>query len=221
MSLLQVRGLRKTFGQRLIIELAELTLERGSSYVLTGVNGAGKSTLLRILAGLEMAQIDSMVFEGVAIPTHAISAHVAPRIMYLHQHPYLFSSSVAANVGFGLKTAAMSYHTRMQLIDDAMAWAGVQHLANVHPHKLSGGEKQRVALARARVVNADVLLLDEPTANLDEDARGQVAGLIRQMCDNNHCVVMATHDPELMTMKKAIVLRLEDKTLYVDCSDLT
>jgi len=56
-------------------------------------------------------------------------------------------------------------------------------------------------------------LLDEPTANLDEEARRQVAGLIRQMCDNNHCVVIATHDPELMTLENAVQLRLENAAL--------
>ncbi len=94
-----------------------------------------------------------------------------------------------------------------------MTWAGVDHIAHVAPHRLSGGEKQRVALARAKVLNPDVLLLDEPTANLDEAARMQVNNLIRQMCDNNHCVVIATHDPELIALEKAIVWRLHHAKL--------
>lgn len=215
MSLLAVRGLRKAFGERVIIELDELMLDRGRSYVLTGGNGAGKSTLLRILAGLETAQLASMSFEGKTVPPQAICAQLAPRIMYLHQHPYLFNSSVANNVGFGLKRVAMSHKRKTALIDEAMTWAGVHHLARVPPHKLSGGEKQRVALARAHVINPDVLLLDEPTANLDKEARRQVAALIRQMCDNNHCVVMATHDPELTAVKNSIILRLENASLHI------
>jgi tungstate transport system ATP-binding protein len=215
MSLLRVRSLRKSFGARLIIELDELQLERGRSYVLTGRNGAGKSTLLRILAGLEAAEIASVHFEGLPIPVDAICAIVAPRIMYLHQHPYLFSTSVAANVGFGLKANAMPHARKIQLVNEAMDWADVHHLAKVPPHKLSGGEKQRVALARARVMNPDVLLLDEPTANLDEEARRQVAGLIKQMCDNNHCIVMATHDPELIAIENSTILRLENKSLNI------
>lgn len=215
MSLLHVRKLRKTFGERLIIELDELQLERGRSYVLTGRNGAGKSTLLRILAGLEAAEIASVYFEGLPIPVQAICASMAPRIMYLHQHPYLFSTSVAANVGFGLKAKAMPQAQKVQLVNEAMDWADVHHLAKVPPHKLSGGEKQRVALARARVMNPDVLLLDEPTANLDEGARRQVVGLIKQICDNNHCIVMATHDPELMAIESSTILRLENRRLNI------
>jgi tungstate transport system ATP-binding protein len=215
MSLIQVRGLRKTYKERLIVDLPELTLERGYSYLLTGSNGSGKTTLLRVLAGLESAEIKQLSFEGVAIPLQDICKHLAPRVIYLHQHPYLFSTSVAANVAFGLKAAGIPHHKQVAVVDEAMTWAGVHHLAHIAPHKLSGGEKQRVALARARVLNPDVLLLDEPTANLDEEARGQVAGLIRRMCDNNHCVVIATHDPELMILQNAVNLRLENARLQL------
>ena len=216
MSLIKVRGLRKAFDERLIIDCAELTLERGRSYLLTGSNGSGKTTLLRILAGLEAAQINSLSFEGVAVPPQEISMRLAPRVVYLHQHPYLFSSSVAANVAYGLKAAGLSHRKQQPLVHEAMTWAGVHHLAHITPHKLSGGEKQRVALARARVLNPDVLLLDEPTANLDEAARKQVAALIKQMCDNNHCVVIATHDPELMILENAVSLRLENAALLIN-----
>lgn len=215
MSLIQVRGLRKTYNERLIVDIPELALERGYSYLLTGSNGSGKTTLLRVLAGLESAEIKQLSFEGVAIPLQDICKHLAPRVIYLHQHPYLFSTSVAANVAFGLKAAGIPHHKQATVVDEAMTWAGVHHLAHISPHKLSGGEKQRVALARARVLNPDVLLLDEPTANLDEEARGQVAGLIRRMCDNNHCVVIATHDPELMILQNAVNLRLENARLQL------
>jgi tungstate transport system ATP-binding protein len=215
-SLLQIKGLKKSFGERLIIDLPELTLERGRSYLLTGSNGAGKTTLLCILAGLEPAQIESLSFEDMAVPLSGICEALAPRIIYLHQHPYLFSTSVTANIAYGLKATGVNHAKRDALVDEAMTWAGVQHLAHIPPHKLSGGEKQRVALARARVLNPDVLLLDEPTANLDEAARGQVAELIKQICDNNHCVVIATHDPELMTLKNSVKLRLENAMLMIN-----
>ncbi len=215
MSLLQVKGLRKSFGERLIIDLPELILVRGQSYLLTGSNGSGKTTLLRILAGLEPAQMGSLSFEGMLIAPNEICNELAPRVVYLHQHPYLFSTSVMANVAYGLKAAGVNHAKRDILVDEAMTWAGVQHLVHIPPHKLSGGEKQRVALARARVLNPDVLLLDEPTANLDEAARGQVARLITQICDNNHCVVIATHDPELMALENSVNLRLADAALQI------
>lgn len=218
MSLLEIKGLRKSFGERLIIDAKELTLERGRSYLLTGNNGSGKTTLLRILAGLESAQIDGLSFDGNVLAATDICKHLAPRVIYMHQHPYLFSSSVRANVAYGLKAAGVPHQKQGPLIEEAMTWAGVHHLAHTPPNRLSGGEKQRVALARARVLNPNVLLLDEPTANLDEEARRQVAALIKKMCDNNHCVVIATHDPELMTLKNAVTLHLDNAALQISYS---
>jgi tungstate transport system ATP-binding protein len=214
-ALLLVSGLRKYFGERLILDVPEIKLQRGSSYVLMGANGSGKSTLLRILGGLEAAQVGSFKFDGSHIPTVDICARLAPRIIYLHQHPYLFSTSVAANIAYGLKAMAIPHREQGAVVEEAMSWAGVQHLAHIPPYRLSGGEKQRVALARARVLNPAVLLLDEPTANLDESARGQVVGLIRRMCDNNHCVVIATHDPELMALQNGVNWRLEKASLQI------
>jgi tungstate transport system ATP-binding protein len=215
MSLLSIQSLRKHFGERLIFEVDSLFLERGRSYLLTGSNGAGKTTLLRVLAGLESAEIGEVTFEGQRIEPTEICRRLASRIIYLHQHPYLFNTSVAANIGYGLKVAGIRPHQQKRMVEEALAWAGVEHVAHVAPHRLSGGEKQRVALARARVLNPDILLLDEPTANLDEVARQQVTALIGRMCDDNHCVVIATHDPDLIQLPGAMRWRLHHAGLEI------
>lgn len=211
--LYELQGLKKSYDQRLILDIDSLAFARGASYLITGNNGAGKTTLLRILAGLETAEIQSCSFDGLTLPANEIASRLAPRVLYMHQQPYLFSSSVAANIAYGLKASHIPHHLHQVKVAEAMTWAGVDHIAYVAPHRLSGGEKQRVALARAKVLNPDVLLLDEPTANLDEAARMQVNSLIRQMCDNNHCVVIATHDPELIALEKAVVWRLHHAKL--------
>lgn len=214
MSLIEINGLSKRFGDRLILDLPSLSLLRGKSYLLTGSNGAGKSTLLRILSGLESANIVSFCFDGKPVPAGEIGK-LAPHILYMHQHPYLFHTSVAENIAYGLKANGIPAKQRGSLVQEAMAWANLHELADVAPHKLSGGEKQRVALARAKVLNPEVLLLDEPTANLDEAARKQVVDLIMQICDSNRCVVLATHDPELMSLKNAVRMRLENGSLQI------
>lgn len=215
MSLLKINDLKKTFAERQILDIPSLELERGKSYLLTGDNGAGKTTLLRILAGLEPAQLGGFHFDGKSIPANEIGRRLAPHVIYLHQHPYLFNTSVASNIAYGLNAAHMPRHRQKTLLDEAMAWADVRHLADVPPHKLSGGEKQRVALARARILNPEVLLLDEPTANLDEAARRQVTELIAQVCDNNRCVLIATHDPELVRLENSTRMRLKDGSLQI------
>lgn len=202
-ALYQLQGLKKSYAQRLILDIEQLALERGNSYLITGSNGAGKTTLLRVLAGLESAEIRLCSFDGMAFPAHEILQRLAPRVAYMHQQPYLFSTTVASNIAFGLKASDIPQHLHQAMVQEAMKWAGVEHLASISAHRLSGGEKQRVALARVKVLNPDVLLLDEPTASLDEEARIQVNHLIQQMCDNNHCVVIATHDPELIALERA------------------
>jgi tungstate transport system ATP-binding protein len=197
MSLLEVRGLRKAYGERLLFEVPELVLERGRSYLLTGSNGVGKTTLLRILAGLEVADIRNYIFDGAKVTSQDIS-RLAPAIVYVHQHAYLFHSSVADNIAYGLKGRGLSKQEIAERVAAEMAWAGLEEVAKVPPSRLSGGEKQRVALARARVLKPKLLLLDEPTANLDVDARLQVAELIARMGHEDDCVLVATHDPELI-----------------------
>ena len=197
MSLLEVRGLRKSYGDRLLFEVPELTLDCGRSYLLTGANGAGKTTLLRILTGLEAADIGNYVFDGAKVASQDIS-RLAPAIVYVHQHAYLFHSSVAENIAYGLKGRGLKKQEIAERVAAEIAWAGLEEVAKVPPSRLSGGEKQRVALARARVLKPKLLLLDEPTANLDVDARLQVAELITKMGHEDDCVLVATHDPELI-----------------------
>lgn len=200
MSLLQVHALQKAFGERRLLDIAQLELDRGQSYVLTGDNGTGKTTLLRILAGLESASIASYRFDG----GEAEPSRLAPRIVYLHQHPYLFDSSVFDNIAYGLQGKGLSRDEVREKVNAEMAWAGLARIADVRPCRLSGGEKQRVALARAKVLAPDLWLLDEPTASLDSEAREQVAALIGQIRDSNNCVLVATHDTNLAGMEDAV-----------------
>lgn len=205
--ILSVHGLRKAYGDRLLLDIDSMVLMRGASYLLMGDNGVGKTTLLRILAGLERAQAGAFTFDGMRYDEASARARLAPRMVYVHQHSCLFNTSVADNIGYGM--AGLPRGERAARIEAEMAWAGIGHLARVPPHRLSGGEKQRVALARARVLKPQLLLLDEPTANLDDAAREQVAGLIRRMRDDNNCVLIATHDHDLMKLGDVVKMRLE------------
>lgn len=212
MKLLEVQGLHKAFGDRLLFEVEQLALERGKSYIVTGSNGVGKTTLLRILAGLESAEMASYVFDGRNIALSEIVT-LAPAVVYMHQHPYLFHSSVAANIAYGLKGGGLSNAEITRRVAAEMAWAGLEAVAKVPPSRLSGGEKQRVALARARVLKPRLLLLDEPTANLDISARRQVVDLIARMGDDNNCVLVATHDRELIEQQWSARFVLENMGL--------
>ncbi len=212
-ALLTVRGLRKRHGERLLFDIGELTLDAASAYVLTGANGVGKSTLLRILGGLETAEVDAVSFEGHPVSLHPYPQALRAAIVYVHQHPIMFSTSVADNIAYGLRARGESKADMKKAVEEAMAWAGVDYLQGTDPARLSGGEKQRVALARARVLKPRLLLLDEPTANLDGSAREQVIALIPTLLEQGSTVVMACHDRDLIGLPGVRRLKLRDGRL--------
>ncbi|VXC58824.1 energy-coupling factor ABC transporter ATP-binding protein [Massilia sp. 9I] len=211
--LLTVHGMRKRHGERLLFEIDRLELAAASAYVLTGVNGAGKSTLLRMLAGLERCEACAVEFEGRSMPLHPYPMELRRAIVFVHQHPIMFSTSVFHNIAYGLLARGDSRRAVAPVVEEAMRWAGVAHLVDTEPARLSGGEKQRVALARARVLQPRLLLLDEPTANLDGPAREQVMALIPTLLDAGSSVVMACHDRDLIGLPGIHRLKLRDGRL--------
>jgi len=211
--LLEVQRLVKRLGERTLFDIDRLVLSAASAYVLTGMNGAGKSTLLRVLGGLERADAGSVRFDGQAATLHPYPAQLRRAIVYVHQHPVLFSTSVAHNIGYGLQLRGEPRARVAALVERALDWAGVAHLRDADPARLSGGEKQRVALARAKVLQPRLLLLDEPTANLDGPAREQVIELIPTLAEAGGTVVVACHDRDLIGLPGVQRLKLRDGRL--------
>ena len=205
---LELKSITKNFPQRELLRGVDLALKSGNSYVLTGDNGCGKTTLMRIIAGLEPAGGGAMRFEGNEVDLDRYPEALRQRMTYVHQQPYLFHTSIAHNIAYGLNTRGVRRQQREKLIADAIAWAGVAHLRDVAPHKLSGGERQRVALARAKVLNSHLLLFDEPTANLDSDARRHAIDLIDELRGGDVTVLIACHDREIIDMPGMKRLRL-------------
>ncbi|QAU34979.1 ABC transporter ATP-binding protein [Janthinobacterium sp. 17J80-10] len=212
-ALLEIHHLSKCYGARQLFDIDTLRLQAGSAYVLTGINGSGKSTLLRMLAGLESAAGCEACFMGKSVRLAPYPAEMRAAIVYVHQHPVMFGISVAANIGYGLAARGCRPRDIDLLVAEAMDWAGVSHLRNRNPLELSGGERQRIALARAKVLDPRLLLLDEPTANLDGAAREQVIRLIPTLTAAGNSVVMACHDRDLIAMRGAQRLKLQDGRL--------
>ncbi len=211
--LLALHGIRKAFKTQPLFEIETLQIMPRSATVLTGPNGSGKTTLLRIIGGLEPAEIACAEFDGKMVSFSPYPEKLRKAIVYVHQHPVLFATSVAANIAYGLRMRGVNGAALNEQVEEAMQWAGVTHLRGHKPKTLSGGEKQRVALARARVLKPKLLLLDEPTANLDGAAREQVAELIPALLNEGASILMATHDPALTSLPGLTKLDLRDGAL--------
>jgi tungstate transport system ATP-binding protein len=215
-AVIEVDGLSKSWAGKPVLRIPRLRLEAGASYVLSGDNGAGKSTLLRILAGMEAARIERFSFEGRVLRQQQLPAGVRLQIGFVHQHPYMLSGSVRANVEYGLRVRGVPRVQRSRFAQQALEWAGMADLADAPAQRLSGGEKQRVALARVRAFSPHVYLLDEPTANLDVDGRRRVIELIAQLADENRVVMLACHDQEMISLPGVVRLHLENGRLEGD-----
>lgn len=214
-ALLSVQGLHRRHGERTLFDIERLDIAAGAAYVLTGANGSGKSTLLRMLGGLERCTACTVEFDGLRQRLYPYPRQLRRAIVYVHQHPIMFSTSVGHNIAYGLLARGADRRALRGCVEEAMAWAGVTHLRESDPARLSGGEKQRVALARARVLQPRLLLLDEPTANLDGTAREQVLALIPTLIDQGASVIMACHDRDLINLAGVRRLKLRAGCLEV------
>jgi len=152
-----VRDLQVSKGGKTICRIDQLTVIRGERVAIVGPNGSGKTTLLRVMAGLEAD------FSG----TCRIDAGMHERV-FVHQAPFLFRGSVAANVRYGLAARGINRKARKQLVNEWLERFGISELAGASVRRLSGGEARRTALARAMILRPLVLLLDEPLADLDD-----------------------------------------------------
>ncbi len=202
-ELLSITQAAKSHAGKSLLDVGPLTLAAGDLIVLTGDNGSGKTTFLKMLAGLEQPDRLRLRFDGLEATEHSYPKELRRLIVYVHQHPYLFNTSIAENIRYGLRLRRLPEEVRARRTAEAIAWAGVGHLLEVEPRRLSGGEKQRVALARVKVLEPRVLLVDEPTANLDAPARAQVIDLLRKTATGDNCVIVACHDRELVELEGA------------------
>jgi len=193
----RLQSIRKRYGSNVALDVEELTIAEGRLYTLTGANGAGKSTLLSILAFLAPPTSGEIFYAGVRVDwNHGSVEEYRRKVTLLHQSPYLFGGSVHDNVAFGLKVRGIPGEERRRIVDRALEGVGLQGFRDRKARELSGGEAQRVAMARALALEPEVLLLDEPLANIDRETAGLLESVIASLPARGTTVVMTTHDPD-------------------------
>ena len=162
----RLRQLTKQYDGRRVLDVNQLDIQRSEILALVGPSGSGKSTLLRLLNFLEPPSSGAIEFLGAPFtPNKLMPLTLRRRVTMVFQRSILLNRSVKANVRYSYRLHG--HRNSNGLIDTTLADVGLADLVQQNARKLSGGEAQRVALARAMVLQPDVLLLDEPTANLD------------------------------------------------------
>ncbi len=196
---IEVRGITKAFGTYTAVDRVDLTIPTGELVGLLGPSGSGKTTLLRIIAGLEIPDAGTIIFDGA--DTTALSVKDR-RVGFVFQHYALFRHmSVFDNVAFGLtvlpKRKRPSKARIREKVMTLLQLVQIDYLAGHYPSQLSGGQRQRVALARALAIEPKVLLLDEPFGALDAKVRKELRKWLRRLHDELHITsVLVTHDQE-------------------------
>lgn len=182
-------------GVQHVVNDISLHVERGHIGCLLGSSGCGKSTLLRAIAGFEPVRRGTIHLDGQLISSPKVQ--VAPelrRVGMMFQDYALFPHlDVAGNVGFGLRK--LSRQARQRRVTEMLEMVGLSHAGEYYPHELSGGQQQRVALARALAPSPELLLLDEPFANLDVDMRERLAFELRDILKaTGFTAILVTHN---------------------------
>lgn len=204
--LVRVNGLRKAFGPAVALAGLDLELHRGETLALLGPSGCGKTTLLRAVAGLERPDAGTIEIGGEIVEGRGRS--VPPeqrRLGMVFQDVALFPHlSVAENVAYGVPQSP----GRDRRVADLLELVGLPDAGASRPHELSGGMQQRVALARALAPRPEVVLLDEPFANLDLSLRTQLRGELRRILDaTGSSALFVTHDQsEALTLADRVAV---------------
>ncbi len=192
-------------GNQMIFNRLSCSLDKNSITVLLGYNGAGKTAFLRIIAGLSKPD------RGVVKITSSSGDCLFQNVTMLFHKPVMLKRSVWLNIVYGLKRSAMNKNELFQFIREAR----IEHLINRPAKEISAGEQQRVAFVRALARQPSVLLLDEPTSNLDPFSVNVIEGLIKKINTLGIKIIMVTHNIEQAQRLAGEIIFLQDGKILV------
>ena len=192
-----VRGLKKQYGDNVVLKSIDLTIQPGEVVCVIGPSGSGKSTMLRCLNRMEEINGGKVFVDGVDItdPKEDINK-IRQNIGMVFQHFNLFPHlSVLDNITLApMELKGLSKVEAESLALYLLESVGLADKAHVAPNSLSGGQKQRVAIARALAMQPDVLLFDEPTSALDPEMVGDVLDVMKKLAEDGMTMIVVTHE---------------------------
>lgn len=217
MAAIELRALRKEFGDTVAVDSVDLQIDDGEFLVLVGPSGCGKSTLLRTIAGLESVSDGELYFDDelvndIAPKDRGVSMVFQNYALYPHM-------SARKNMTFGLGShGSYSKQERERMVTDVSEMLGIADLLDRKPAALSGGEKQRVAIGRALLREPDVFLLDEPLSNLDAKLKDEMRTELTRLHKRIETTTLyVTHDQtEAMTLGDHVAVMRDGNVVQVD-----
>lgn len=212
MNMLEVKDLRKRFGENEVLKGIDLTLKKGEVLAIIGASGGGKTTLLRCLNFLEKANSGEIIVGGRSVyravegekPVVTAEAQLSFGLVFQQfnlfpQYSVLENLMLAPKLRSKRKTTEGERETAAAIrarAEGLLATVGLSEKANSYPCQLSGGQQQRVAIARALMLSPEILCFDEPTSSLDPELTGEVLRVIRSLKSSDRTMIIVTHEME-------------------------
>ena len=208
MSILEVKGLQYSYeNKKKVLRGINAQMEQGKIYAILGPSGCGKTTLLSLLGGLDSPSSGQILYQGEDIAKTGLANHRRNHVAFIFQSYNLIDYlTPMENVALTAKQAPLPILEQLGLTAEE---------AKRNVLKLSGGQQQRVAIARALASDAQVILADEPTGNLDEDTAAEITAILKESAHNSgKCVVIVTHSNELAKAAD-VVFQLRKGELHI------
>ncbi len=191
-SIVELRKVTKEYGSITALDSVDLRVESGEALVLVGPNGSGKTTLLRIIAGIETPTQGEVYFKGTKADSDF--GRLTKSATMVFQKTIMFSGTVRDNIVYGLKLKGQSKNQITAAVKKALETVKLEGFEKRSAKRLSGGEQQRVAIARALALDTQILLLDEPTANIDPRNASIIENVLQSISRQKKTIIIATQN---------------------------
>ena len=189
---IKIESVKKKFLDKTVLDIDYLEIESGKITGITGPNGSGKTTLMNIIGGMDKDYQGNITYND-----KMLDKQIVENMTYVFQKPYLFRRSVSENIIYPLKIRNYDKIKSKELVKKIIIDLKIEDLIELKAHKLSGGESQKVALARALVFSPNILLLDEPTSNIDPEYINTMESVISKFHKQTKgTIVIVTHNIE-------------------------
>jgi polar amino acid transport system ATP-binding protein len=182
MSLLEIKNLKKSFGDNVVLKDISLSVDKGEVLAIIGPSGSGKSTLLRCITDLEEEDSGEINFEG--------TFGLVFQNFNLFPHHSVMKNITNAPIRVQKRDKKEVFEHARRLLSQM----GLEDKEDAYPCELSGGQQQRVSIARALAMNPDILFFDEPTSALDPELTGEILNVIKDLAAQNMTMVIVTHE---------------------------